>query len=107
MKNIVYNKLIRDNIPQIIKKSGKECDIEILTDNEYIKELDKKLEEEYIEYKESKNIEELADIVEVIYAIIESRKITLKEFEKIRNEKNSKRGKFKQKLYLKKVTTNT
>ncbi|MCK9224609.1 MAG: nucleoside triphosphate pyrophosphohydrolase, partial [Candidatus Muirbacterium halophilum] len=85
MKNIVYNKLIRDNIPQIIKKSGKECDIEILTDNEYIKELDKKLEEEYIEYKESKNIEELADIVEVIYAIIESRKITLKEFEKIRN----------------------
>lgn len=100
---IIYNKLVRDKIPKIIEKDNCKAIIRILDKEEYIKELNKKLKEEINEYIQSNNTEELADIIEVIYAILDSKDITINEFEKIRQEKVSKRGAFKQKIFLEKI----
>ncbi|MBR3512747.1 MAG: nucleoside triphosphate pyrophosphohydrolase [Clostridia bacterium] len=99
-----YNKLIRDKIPEIISKdNNKKAIIRVLNDVDYKKELDKKLQEEMKEYLEDDNVEELADLVEVIYAILDNKNISLEEFEKIRKKKVGKRGAFKEKLFLEKV----
>ena len=64
----IYNKLVRDKIPEIIESDGKICKTEILSDEEYLKMLDAKLDEELAEYHKDQNIEELADLIVVIYA---------------------------------------
>lgn len=99
----VYEKLVRDNIPDIIKKSGKDCVIEIMDDVEYVKELNKKLAEEVDEYLSSGSIEEIADIMEVIYSILEVKNISFEEVEKLRMEKREKRGGFNNRIKLVKV----
>lgn len=101
MKSITYNKLVRDHIPEIIEKSGNKCVIEILSDEEYIELLDKKLDEELAEYHKDKNIEELADLIEVIYACAQARGFSLEELENVRTDKADKRGAFKGKILLK------
>lgn len=95
-----YKKLVRDKIPQIIKSNGEEPKTRILDDEEYLKELNIKLTEEVKEYLEDGNVEELADIVEVIYGILDVKKVTLEEFENIRKSKVEKRGAFKEKIFL-------
>lgn len=95
-----YNKAIRDKIPEIIKESGKNCNVKKLTDSEFLVQLEKKLVEELSEYQESKNVEELADILEVIYRISELKGITSNELDSIKNEKVKKRGKFNDNLFL-------
>ena len=95
-----YNKLIRDSIPGIIEKSGKEAIVKKLTDEEYIKALNLKLGEELEEYIESGEVEELADIVEVIYGILDYKGVSIEEFENIRQNKADKRGAFKERLML-------
>lgn len=99
----IYNKLIRDRIPEIIKESGKECDIKILDNKEYITELNRKLQEELNEYYEGQSVEELADLIEVVYAILKQKEVSLHKFEEIRKSKALKRGKFNDKLFLKEV----
>ena len=89
-----FNKAIRDKIPEIIKESGKNCNVKKLTDSEFLVQLEKKLVEELSEYQESKKVEELADILEVIYRISELKGITSDELDCIKNEKAKKRGKF-------------
>lgn len=101
---IQHNKLIRDKIPEIIENSGKRCDVEILDDETYLKYLDKKLNEELAEYQADKSLEELADLLEVIYAVAEARGSSKEELENIRKQKSKKRGGFKKKLLLKSVT---
>lgn len=101
LKSITYNKLVRDHIPEIIEKSGNKCVIEILSDEEYIELLDKKLDEELAEYHKDKNIEELADLIEVIYACAQARGFSLEELENVRTDKADKRGAFKGKILLK------
>ncbi|MCI9287616.1 MAG: nucleoside triphosphate pyrophosphohydrolase [Clostridia bacterium] len=96
----VYNKLVRDRIPEIIKSEGRNVKIKILNDEEYRCELNKKLQEEVKEYIEDNNIEELADIVEVIYGILNSMDVSIEEFEKVRKDKAEKRGAFKEKIFL-------
>ncbi len=103
MKKIIYNKLVRDRIPQIIEADGKCCTCEILSDEDYKKLLDEKLTEELSEYQESEDIEELADMYEVMLAIIKSKGYTKEQFEQIRKEKVDKRGGFKDKVFLKEV----
>ena len=76
----IYNKLVRDNIPEVIKASGKTCEIEIVNGKEKQELLEKKLLEEVNEYLEDKNLEELADVK--------------------RNEKLEKRGGFKEGIVL-------
>ena len=64
-----YHKLVRDQIPEIIKADGKICICETLSDKDYIYLLDQKLNEELAEYQESKSLEELADLLEVMQAV--------------------------------------
>ena len=97
----VYNKLIRDKIPEIVmQKEGKSCNTRVLDDKEYLEELDKKLLEEVKEYEESGEVLERADIMEVMLAILKTKGVTLEEFTKIREEKLNKRGGFEKKLFL-------
>ncbi|MBR6669961.1 MAG: nucleoside triphosphate pyrophosphohydrolase [Ruminococcus sp.] len=100
---IIHNKLVRDRIPEIIEKSGKTAYYRILNNEEYIEELDRKLNEECAEYKEDKSIEELADMLEVIYAIAQARGYSIEELEQVRAEKAEKRGGFTDRIYLEKV----
>ena len=103
MAMIQYNKLIRDQIPQIIEASGKQCVCEVLSESEYLEMLDAKLTEELAEYQESKSMEEIADLLEVIHAVIKARGSSLAEVEKIRTEKALKRGGFEKKILLESV----
>ena len=96
----VHNKLVRDKILEIIKQAGKTPVAHILSDGEYLSELDKKLNEECAEYQADKNIEELADMLEVMYAIAEARGWSVSELEAVRRDKAEKRGGFKDKIYL-------
>ena len=95
-----YNKLVRDKIPDIIKKKGEKCSFHVLTNKEYLFELNKKLQEEMQEYLASEDIEELADLEEVLRAILEYKNYSYEEFEKIRKSKVNKKGAFKNKIYL-------
>ena len=98
-----HNKLVRDKIPEIIKKAGKKAYTHILSEEEYITELDKKLNEECAEYQADKNIEELADMLEVMYAIAEARGWSVSELEAVRREKAEKRGAFERRIFLERV----
>ena len=99
-----YNKLVRDHIPAIIEAKGAVCETEILSDADYLRLLDAKLDEELTEYHQDQNIEELADLVEVIYACARARGYTVAELEAVRAEKAEKRGGFARKILLKTVT---
>lgn len=102
MGTIVYNKLVRDKIPEIIEQSGKSIVTEILSDEQYIKILDEKLNEELSEFQKSKDIEELADLLEVIYTIARVRGIEVEELEQIRKEKRTRVEDLEIKYYSKK-----
>ena len=95
-----YHKLVRDRIPDIIAASGAVCKTEILSDEDYLKKIDEKLDEELLEYHRDQNIEELADLLEVIYAAAIARGYTLDELESVRAEKAEKRGGFEKKILL-------
>ena len=100
-----YNKLVRDKIPEIIKNNGaKAVNTKILSDEEYLISLNTKLEEELKEYLESGEVEELADLEEVLRAILDAKKVTYDDFETIRKSKVIKRGAFKKKLFLESVS---
>lgn len=105
---ITYNKLVRDKIPEIIKKENKEPQIKILNEKDYIRELIYKLNEESKEIKDvykdkEKVVEEIADVLEIIDGIINFYKIDKKQLLKIKDIKRKERGGFKKKLYLKSV----
>lgn len=100
MKIIKYRKLVRDRIPEIIEATGKTCVTEVLPDEEYLKMVDAKLDEELAEYHNDQNIEELADLLEVIYAATLARGYSIDELESVRAEKAAKRGGFEKKLLL-------
>ena len=98
-----YHKLVRDRIPEIIEADGKTCVCETLSDEEYIRLLDQKLNEELAEYQESKSLEELADLLEVVQAVVRARGWTLDELEQVRADKAAERGGFTKKILLKEV----
>ena len=103
MKTIYYNKLVRDRIPEIIEASGKRCTIETLSDADYLRMLDAKLDEELAEYHKDQNIEELADLLEVLYAAAKARGYSLEQLEQVRAEKTAERGGFDKCILLKEV----
>lgn len=103
MSTTYYNKLIRDKIPEIIEKSGKRPITEILDAEAYKKHLDIKLGEELQEYLDDDNVNELADLVEVVYAILKYKGIEIEDFEQIRKKKAEERGSFDKRLLLKEV----
>ncbi len=98
-----YHKLVRDRIPEIIEASGKTCVYETLSDEDYLRLLDEKLNEELAEYQESKSLEELADLLEVMWAVVKARSWTIEQLEQVRAEKAAKRGGFEKKILLREV----
>ena len=103
MRETIYNKLVRDRIPEIIASDGKTCVCETLSDEDYLRLLDAKLTEELSEYQESRSLEELADLLEVLRAVAKARGWTWEELEQARQDKAAKRGGFEKKILLKEV----
>ena len=95
-----YNKLVRDLIPEVIKKSGKECEIEIANMEQRTGLLEAKLMEEVNEYLEDKNLEELADVMEVLFGIAHNLGYTEEDLLNKRKEKLEERGGFKKGIIL-------
>lgn len=95
-----YKKLVRDNIPEIIRKNGKDPVTRILDEEEYLKELVKKLKEEVAEFEADLSVEELADIKEVLIAIRGALGIRTGELEDVRRKKADTNGRFKKRIYL-------
>ena len=103
IKNVAmkeFYKLVRDKIPEIIENNNETCKTRILSDEEYLFELNEKIQEELQEYLESGDIEELADLEEVLRAILNAKGCSYDDFEKIRMEKVEKRGAFKERIFL-------
>ncbi len=95
-----FDKAIRDKIPEIIQKDGHSCNIQTLSDEKFLVEIEKKLSEEVTEYQNDKNPEELADILEVIYKIAQLKGVSKEELEKIRIKKLQNKGGFEKNLFL-------
>ena len=96
-----YNKLVRDKIPEEIdRESGRKCKYRILDDEEYLKELNKKVLEEANEFIEKDSIEELGDLMEVLNAIMKQKGYSIEEVKKIMKVKEQKKGAFNNKIYL-------
>lgn len=103
MASKTYHKLVRDLIPDIVEADGKTCVTEILDQETYLQMLDEKLSEELTEYQESKSLEELADLLEVLQAVLKARGWTWEQLEQERAEKTAKRGGFEKRILLKEV----
>ncbi len=99
----VYNKLVRDLIPQIIEKSGKKYDTHIVDKEEYEKLLEEKLQEEVNEYLEDKNLEELADVLEVLVGLADTLGYTEEQLFEKRLQKKEERGGFSEMVVLERV----
>lgn len=104
MSTIKYNKLVRDEIPSIIKEDNKECEVLIASKDVKYQLLEKKLQEEVNEFLEDKNIEELADVMEVLFALADSLGYSEDELIDVRNKKKEQRGGFCKGIILKSVT---
>lgn len=92
-------KLVRDKILQIIIADGRTPIVRTLSDEEYLSELDRKLNEEVAEYQADKSLEEMADVLEVLFAICEARGHSVDELMEVRDKKREKRGGFRDKVY--------
>jgi len=103
MSEKLYDKLIRDKIPDIIIKAGKTPHTYVADNKEYHQKLIEKLKEELDEYIENSNLEELADIMEVLDALIDFHQVDKKRFYAIKNQKKQSNGGFEQRLVLTKV----
>lgn len=92
-------KLVRDKIPEIIRKAGKTPIVETLSDEQYLLQLDKKLSEEVAEYQADKSLEEMADILEVLFAICEARGHSIEKLMALKQKKHDERGGFEDRIF--------
>ena len=95
-----YNKLVRDKIPQIIQSTGGKAEIRILSDEEYVHYLKAKLNEEVAEFHKDQTVEELADILEVVYALADAIGCNQRELMDVYQRKHDARGGFSEKILL-------
>ena len=93
-------KLVRDRIPEIIEKSGEIPHIRILEEEEYRRCLEAKLDEEVAEFHADQNAEELADILEVVYALAEANGCSREELLSVYRKKHDARGGFRDRVFL-------
>ncbi|SDM52075.1 Predicted house-cleaning noncanonical NTP pyrophosphatase, all-alpha NTP-PPase (MazG) superfamily [Halogranum gelatinilyticum] len=100
---VEYDKLVRDDIPEIIRADGEKPETHVADDTEYARRLREKLVEEAEEFAESGEIEELADVVAVVDAIGENRGVGWEELERRADEKASERGGFAEGIVLERV----
>jgi len=103
---MIYNKLVRDKIPQIIESAGRAPVYRVLSDDEYLEALNQKLREEVAEYLGDNSIGEICDILEVAYAIAAAKGYTAPDLAKARNDKNIQNGAFADRIFLEKVIEN-
>jgi predicted house-cleaning noncanonical NTP pyrophosphatase (MazG superfamily) len=103
MSTKYYNKLVRDKIPEIIESKGQTCQTRMLGDVEYLKELRTKLEEEVQEYLESGELEELADILEVLDGLAVAQGASFEEVVELQKRKGKERGGFVERVFLESV----
>lgn len=100
----IYNKLVRDRIPEVIESTNKKYSMRTLGSSEHEVEIKRKLLEELKEYQEATSneeaVEELADLLELIYAVLPLHDSTMEELEKVRAAKREKRGGFDKGYYL-------
>lgn len=96
----VYNKLIRDKIPAIIQQTGSKANTCILSDEEYRVCLERKLDEEVGEFHRDHTVEELADILEVVYALAATYGCSREQLEVTYQTKHETKGGFERKLFL-------
>ena len=99
-----YNKLVRDKIPDIITRRGDKPITQILSVDAYRQELRRKLQEEVAEFGESGKVEELADILEVVYALTATEEVSQFRLEEIRKRKRREKGGFDQRIFLKEAS---
>ena len=103
----IMNKLVRDKIPEIILANGEEAIYHRLNEEEYIEALKVKLKEEYEEVREALTkeevLEECADMLEVIGALVEASGFSEEDLIRTRNLKREKRGGFKERIFLEKT----
>lgn len=98
-----FDKLVRDGIPQVIEANGEEPTIHLADGEEYSERLAEKLAEEVTEYLETREVSELADILEVVHAIREDRGVPLEELQEMRARKAEDRGRFEDGVVLERV----
>lgn len=94
------NKLVRDRIPAIIEARGKRAVFRVLENGEYTAALERKLDEEVREFHSDKNLEELADILEVVYALTENIGATKEQLLEAYEKKHAERGGFRERIFL-------
>ena len=97
---MIYNKLVRDKIPELIRSQGELPHVRILSDAEYSDALAQKLNEETAEFQKEKNLEELADVLEVVYALTENLGYTKAELLRVYEQKHEARGGFRDRIFL-------
>ncbi len=100
----IYNKLVRDWIPQVIEATGKTCVTSVLEPSEYLGEIKTKMLEEALEFQEASSpqeaVEELADILELVHTALAVYGVSYEQLEQVRVQKKDKRGGFSQGIYL-------
>lgn len=101
----MYEKLVRDKIPDIIRKDGEEPMYMELADEEFVAALFDKLDEEVKEMIAAQNnkkelIKEIGDVYEVIDAIIKAHGLGKAEIMELKNKRKKERGGFKEKIFL-------
>lgn len=99
----VYDKLVRDRIPEIIESSGNKCEIEVVSDEIALEYLYKKLNEEVSELLEDKNLDEIVDVMEVLFAIGSKYGYSEDDVLNRRSKKKCSSGGFEDNIVLKKT----
>ncbi|MBW9158732.1 nucleoside triphosphate pyrophosphohydrolase [Clostridium tagluense] len=99
----IYNKLVREKIPEIIEATGKNFDIRYAKKEELLPLLETKLNEEVSEYLEDRNLEELADVMEVLFGLASALGYSEEDLINKRNAKREERGGFEKGIVLEKV----
>jgi len=97
---MVYNKLVRDRIPELMEAQGEKPNFRILDQEEYLYHLEQKLDEEVGEYHRDKTVEELADILEVVYALAQANGYSVQELLTAYQKKHDARGGFENRIFL-------
>ena len=107
MPTHIYNKLIRDKMPEIIEANGQTALIQTLSKDEYLQALKMKLMEEVQEFDKSEALEELADVLEVVHALAKHLGSDSTNLDKLQAAKRAKRGGFGKRLFLEQVESNS
>jgi len=99
----IYNKLVRDKIPEVLQSLGKKYSCHIADDEEFLFRLKDKIEEELQELYEDPSPEEMADVLEVLYTIAREMNLDIVEVYKTMSTKGKAKGRFRERIILEKV----